>query len=176
MKRHEPWCLKPGPIICSRSKRTGRPCTRLSRRSSPPLRRIFPPQAPTPTRARTEEWNKSRFEKRTIRSDTVSAEQVCFPLVGQAARLLREVTGRRPERVCLITSAEPRRLDAQKWLHFNRVYWGIENGSHQRLDVSYHDDLCRIRSSKGILLMGMFRRLSNSLFMHWRGLQPHPEH
>jgi hypothetical protein len=24
--------------------------------------------------------------------------------------------------------------------------------------------------------MGMFRRLSNSLFVHWRDLQPHPEH
>lgn len=99
-----------------------------------------------------------------------------FPLAAQAAHLLREVTGRRPERVCLITSAEPQRLDAQKWLDLNRAYWGIESGLHQRLDVSYHDDLCRIRSSKGILLLGMFRRLSNSLFMHWRGLQPHPEH
>jgi hypothetical protein len=106
----------------------------------------------------------------------VGAEQVSFPLAAQAARLLREVTGRRPERVCLITSAAPERLDAPTWLHLNRVYWGIENGSHQRLDVSYHDDLCRIQSSKGILLMGMFRRLSNSLFMHWRALQPHPEH
>lgn len=106
----------------------------------------------------------------------MGAEQVSFPLVAQAARLLREVTGRRPERVCLITSADPKRLDAEKWLQLNRVYWGVENGLHQRLDVSYHDDLCRIRSSKGILLVGMFRRLSNSLFMHWRGLQPHPEH
>jgi hypothetical protein len=106
----------------------------------------------------------------------VGAEQVSFPLAAQAARLLRKVTGRRPESVCLITSAEPKRLNAQKWLHLNRVYWGVESGLHQRLDVSYHDDLCRIRSSKGILLMGMFRRLSNSLFMHWRGLQPHPEH
>jgi len=24
--------------------------------------------------------------------------------------------------------------------------------------------------------MGMFRRLSNSLFMEWRGAQKHPEH
>jgi hypothetical protein len=101
---------------------------------------------------------------------------VSFALAAQAARLLREVTDRDDERVCLITSAEPQRLDAQKWLKLNRVYWGIENGLHQRLDVSYDDDRCRIRDSRGIGLMGMFRRFANSLFMHWRDLQPHPEH
>jgi hypothetical protein len=101
---------------------------------------------------------------------------VSFPLAAQAARLLRETTGRNPERVCLLSSAEPQRLDAQQWLQLNRVYWGVESGLHQRLDVSYNDDRCRIRSSRGIALMGMFRRLGNSLFMHWRGLQPHPEH
>ena len=149
---------------------------RPSKNSFPPPRRVFPPQAPTPTRARTEELNKGRWERRTIRTDTVCAEQVSFPLAAQAARLLREVSGQDDERVTLLTSAEPERLDATKWLELNRAYWGIENGLHQRLDVSYHDDLCRIRDSRGIGLMGMFRRLSNSLFMHWRNLQRHPEH
>lgn len=97
-------------------------------------------------------------------------------MAAQAARLLREATGRDDERVGVITSAGPERLDAQKWLRLDRAYWGIENGLHQRLDVSYNDDRCRIRNSRSMLLMGMFRRLANSLFMHWRGFQPHPEH
>ena len=84
--------------------------------------------------------------------------------------------GKADEWVSLITSAGPSKLDAQKWLAFNRAgFGGIENGLHQRLDVSQNDDLCRIRLSPGIFVMGLFRRLSNSLFMEWRSEQPHPE-
>lgn len=100
-----------------------------------------------------------------------------FPLVAQAARLLRQTTGRDDEHVCLITDARPEELDAQKWLQLNRAgFGGIENGLHQRLDVSQNDDRCRIRHSKGMWIMGMFRRLANSLFMEWRSHQPHPEY
>lgn len=97
--------------------------------------------------------------------------------MAQAARLLRQTTDRKDEQVCLLTSAEPNELDAQKWLQLNRAgFGGIENGLHQRLDVSQNDDRCRIRQSKGMWIMGMFRRLANSLFMEWRSQQPNPEH
>lgn len=100
-----------------------------------------------------------------------------FPLVAQAARLLRQTTGRDDEHVCLLTDALPEELDAQKWLQLNRAgFGGIENGLHQRLDISHNDDRCRMRHSKGIRIIGMFRRLANSLFMEWRSHQPHPEH
>jgi hypothetical protein len=64
------------------------------------------------------------------------------------------------------------------WLHLNRAGWGIESGLHQRLDISHNDDRSRIRNCRGIWVMGMFRRLSNSLFMEWRSRQGklHPEH
>ena len=98
-----------------------------------------------------------------------------FPLVAQAARLLRQTTGRDDEHVCLVTDAPPDTLDAQKWLQLNRAgFGGIENGLHQRLDVSHNDDRCRIRHSKGIRIVGMFRRLANSLFMEWRHRQRKP--
>jgi len=79
--------------------------------------------------------------------------------------------------VCLITSAESAKLEAQKWLEFNRGgFGGIENGLHQRLDVSHNDDRCRIRHTCGMFVAGLLRRISNSLFMEWRSHQPHPEH
>ncbi len=28
--------------------------------------------------------------------------------------------------------------------------WGIENGTHQRLDVSLNDDPCRVRDTNGL--------------------------
>ena len=61
--------------------------------------------------------------------------------MAQAARLLRQTTGRDDEHVCLLTDATPDLLDAQKWLHLNRAgFGGIENGLHQRLDVSHNAD------------------------------------
>ena len=55
-------------------------------------------------------------------------------------------------------------------------FGGIENGLHQRLDVSHNDDRCRIRHDCGMFVAGLLRRISNSLFMEWRSDQPHPEH
>ena len=106
----------------------------------------------------------------------LTGEQIGFPLAEQGALLLRQVKGRKDELVSLVSSAEPEKLPAQKWLMLNRFAWGIESGTHQRLDVSYNDDRCRIRRSNGIWVMGMFRRLSNSLFMEWRSRQRKPEH
>lgn len=97
--------------------------------------------------------------------------------MAQAARLLRETTDRKPEHICLVTDAEPDELDAQEWLRLNRAgFGGIENGLHQRLDVSQNDDRCRIQQTKGMWIVGMFRRLANSLFMEWRSHQSHPEY
>ncbi len=76
----------------------------------------------------------------------------------------------------MITSASPQRLDAKTWLFLNRQGWGIESGLHQRLDVSYNDDRCRVKSDKGMLILGMYRRIANSLFMEWRQHQRRPEH
>lgn len=122
------------------------------------------------------EKNKGRLESRSLVTRSTSAEEVGFPFVAQTARLLRQTSGRKAEEVCLLTSASPDQLDAQQWLRLNRTYWGIENGLHQRLDISLNDDRCRIRTTGGLWVMGMFRRLGNSLFMQWSSTQQHPEH
>lgn len=89
----------------------------------------------------------------------------------------RLTTGRQPETVALLTSAAPQQLEAQTWLRLNRAgFGGIENGLHQRLDVSHQDDLCRVRHPKGMHLLGIFRRLANSLFMEWRSRQTKPQY
>lgn len=90
--------------------------------------------------------------------------------------MLRQTEGRKDEEVALITSVPPQKLKALPWLLLNRQSWGIESGLHQRLDISYNDDRCRVQSDKGILIFGMFRRIANSLFMEWRQRQRRPEH
>jgi hypothetical protein len=111
-----------------------------------------------------------------IRTAEVPAEDIGFPLARQVARLLRQTQGRKDEEVALVTSAPPKRLDATQWLQFNRSAWGIESGLHQRLDISYNDDRCRVQSDKGMLILGIYRRVANSLFMEWRSLQRQPRH
>jgi hypothetical protein len=111
-----------------------------------------------------------------IRTAPVSPEEVGFPFARQAARLLRQTQGRKDREVALITSAPVSLLPAMLWLLLNRQAWGIESGLHQRLDVSYNDDRCRVQNKNGMWVLGMFRRLAISLFMEWSAHQPRPEH
>ncbi len=98
-----------------------------------------------------------------------------FPFARQAARLLRQTQGRKDEEVALVTSAPAALLPARLWLRLNRKGWGIESGLHQRLDISYNDDRCRVQSDNGSWVLGMFRRVANSTFVGWRSHQPRPD-
>jgi len=120
------------------------------------------------------EKNKGVRESRTLESRPVAAEDIGFPFAAQAALLTRQHVGRKDETVGLITDLTPQELPPLHWLQANRQGWGIENGTHQRLDVSLNDDRCRVRSTNGIWILGMMRRLVISLFMEWRGRQTKP--
>jgi len=128
----------------------------------------------TPTRARTVEKNKGVSESRTLESRPVAAEDIGFPFAAQAALVTRQHVGRKDETVGLITDLSPQELPAQAWLRANRQAWGIENGTHQRLDVSLNDDRCRVRNPNGLWILGMLRRVAISLYTHWRERQPRP--
>jgi hypothetical protein len=100
---------------------------------------------------------------------------VGFPLARQAARLLRQTKGRKDEEVALITSAPAAVLTAVLWLGLNRQGWGIESGLHQRLDISYNDDRCRVQNDHALWNLGMFRRLAVSLSVEWNTHQRRPD-
>ena len=120
------------------------------------------------------EKNKGVPESRTLESRPVAAEDVGFPFAAQAALIIRQHVGRKDETVGLITDLSPQELPAQAWLRANRQGWGIENGTHQRLDVSLNDDRCRVRNANGLWILGMLRRLAISLYTHWRKRQLKP--
>jgi hypothetical protein len=118
------------------------------------------------------EKNKGVQESRTLETRLAASENLGFPFAAQAAMLVRQHAGRKDETVALVTSLPPEALNARQWLQANRHAWGIENGLHQRLDVSLNDDRCRVRNPNGLWVLGMFRRLVNSLFMQWRSQHP----
>lgn len=97
---------------------------------------------------------------------------MCFPFAAQAARVYRKIGKHKPETVYLISSRPAEQMDAQQWLKANRQYWGIESGTHQRLDVTANEDRCRVRTPNAVLILGMFRRLAISLFVEWRSRDP----
>jgi hypothetical protein len=111
-----------------------------------------------------------------LESRPAAAENIGFPFAAQVALLTRQHVGRKNETVGLITDLAPDQLSAAQWLKTNRLGWGIENGTHQRLDVSLNDDRCRVRSTNALWILGMLRRLVISLYMHWRSRHPRPQH
>ena len=111
-----------------------------------------------------------------LRSRAASPEEIDFPCVEQVALLRRHLRQHQPEIVALVTSLPPEKLDAAQWLADNRAAWAIENGLHLRLDVSHRDDQCRVRLPRSMRVMGLLRRFSHSLFMHWRSRQNKPQH
>jgi hypothetical protein len=74
----------------------------------------------------------------------------------------------------LATSREPGQMGAEAFLGHNRQYWGIENGTHQRLDCSALEDRLRIHDSNAVEILGFFHRVSISLFVAWADRQPNP--
>lgn len=129
-----------------------------------------------PAAVRWTDLEKGRLVTRTLVARELDGETLGFPLVAQAARLLRQREGKAPESVELITSRPARELSPDQWLEANITHWSIEIGLHARLDASRHDDRCRLRRRKAVRLHGMFNRWANSLFMHWRSLQPNAPH
>ncbi len=77
----------------------------------------------------------------------------------------------KPEWDWLATSREPDKMEPETFLGNNRQYWGIENGTHQRLDCSALEDRLRIHDRNAVAVLGLFHRTSIALFMAWAGKQ-----
>ena len=78
----------------------------------------------------------------------------------------------KPEVDWLATSRASAQMGAEAFLGNNRQYWGIENGTHQRLDCSALEDRLRIHNPNAVEILGFFHRVSISLFVAWADKQP----
>jgi hypothetical protein len=78
----------------------------------------------------------------------------------------------KPELDWLATSRTPAQMGAEAFLGNNRQYWGIENGTHQRLDCSVLEDRLRVHDPNAVEILGFFHRASISLFVAWAEKQP----
>jgi hypothetical protein len=78
----------------------------------------------------------------------------------------------KPEIDWLATSRTPAQMGPEAFLDNNRQYWGIENGTHQRLDCSTLEDRLRVHEPNAVKILGFFHRVSISLFVAWAQKQP----
>jgi len=64
----------------------------------------------------------------------------------------------------LVTSRPAGQLEPADILQLRRRHWGIESICHQRLDLSLHEDRSRVRSVRGVAVLGLLSRDSLALF------------
>ena len=134
-------------------------------------RTLFPPKSQTSI-AQTCELNRGRMEARCLRAFDTNAAATAFPFVEQAARLTRCIdSNKNPadeiQTEYLLCSLPATVLCAQKMLHADRRYWGIETGLHLRLDVIAGEDRSRVRHRTSALNLAMVRRAVVSVAVHW---------
>lgn len=71
------------------------------------------------------------------------------------------------ETVWIATSLPAYRADPEKLLNLVRLYWLIEGGCHQRLDVSADEDRSRVRRKTAATALGLLTRIALALFLPW---------
>ncbi|HEV8544554.1 MAG TPA: hypothetical protein VGR78_19365 [Verrucomicrobiae bacterium] len=129
----------------------------------------FFPQDPTKI-AERQEINRGRKERRQLRLQNTDPEQVCFVGAAQIGQLQSGTINKGKASTKswpIITSADPKAWSAKALLQARRDYWGIEGVFHQRLDATLDEDRSRTRTSNGLTVLGMFRRLAVSLATAW---------
>ena len=130
---------------------------------------FFPPPNPTKT-AQRQETNRGRKERRDLRLQDTSPEQVRFVAAAKIGHLQSRTLakGKASDKSWpVLTSADPKAWNAKDLLQCRRDYWGIEGVFHQRLDASLDEDRSRVRTARGLTVLGMFRRLAVSLATAW---------
>ena len=120
--------------------------------------------------------NRSRHERRSLRWVAAEAETLCCAFARSVVEITRETTvlggkhkgHRSMERVVYVSSLEFDPARAPELPRRIRLYWDIEGGLHQRLDVSGAEDASRVRNRNAILVLGILRRAAVSLYYDWR--------
>jgi hypothetical protein len=74
-----------------------------------------------------------------------------------------------------IAAGEGQRRRGENAVSFSYPYWGIENGLHWVLDVSFDEDACRIRKDRGAQTFSVLRHIALNLLrresQHKRGIK-----
>ena len=119
--------------------------------------------------------NRSRYERRSLRWVATTAETLCCCAARSVVEVTREVRvlsgkdkGKSSFEICYyVSSLELEQSRAEKLLETIRLYWSIESGLHQRLDVTADEDSSRVRNRNAIKVLGILRRSTIGIYYQW---------
>jgi len=129
--------------------------------------------------AASEELNRSRYEKRSLRWIGTDPEKVACVAARSIIEITREVnylSGKKKgletkETLYYVSSHEMVPERAREMLELIRKYWAIEGLLHQSLDVSAREDESRVKNRNALLILGIARRSVIGLKKDWVPLQ-----
>lgn len=128
------------------------------------------------TAASVEVDNRSRYERRSLRWVAATAEALCCCAARSVVEVTREVRvlrgkdkGKSSTEICYyVCSLELDEARADELLELIRMYWTIEGGLHQRLDVTAGEDSSRVRNRNALTVLGILRRSAIGIYFQWR--------
>jgi len=116
------------------------------------------------TSARTVDARNGRIEERKVTVSSLLAEYSEWPYLAQVFKLERHVSVvGKPDTTEVhygITSMPASVADAARILEVVRAHWGIENGLHQRRDVTMEEDVMRVRNGNAPHLLASLNNLA----------------
>ena len=107
-----------------------------------------------------------RIEKRSLTASSLLQGSSDWPHLAQVFRVEYETTNKKSGEITHFTTygvssqcqASPKML-----LHQVRNHWGIEGASHQRRDVTFHEDFCDLRRGHSAHLMAILNNIAIAL-------------
>jgi len=114
--------------------------------------------------ATTPSKGHGRLEVRTLTASSQLNDFLDWPFLQQVFKLERWVTVQktgqtRHEIIYGITSLSAEEASPEQLLHMLRSYWGIENGSHYRRDVTLREDQTRFTKDSAAHIMCIFNNI-----------------
>lgn len=141
---------------------------------APPTPTVLGGMVPTDLRtARTVTKGHGRRETRQITVSRSLKGYSDWPGLDQVFRIERERVLLKEGKVTRevvegLTSLAPRQASARQLLDDTRDYWGIENGLHDRRDVTFHEDATRLTKGNAGRVMAILNNLVIGLLC-WAG-------
>lgn len=117
-----------------------------------------------------------RKEYRALVAKPIEPKELGLAGALQLARVDRQIGAKgKVNQTWLVASRATGQLSELEWLKLEQQRWGIENRTHHTLDVTHREDESRVRQPNAATVLGIFRRLSNSLKQVWAKGRPKRE-
>jgi len=121
--------------------------------------------------AQTLDKGPGRLEQRRLTASRALNDSLAWPYVGQGLKMARETYAcrkqqTRSEIVYGMTSWPAAQAEAARLMALVRHHWSIANGLHDRRDVTFQEDACRMKSRMAAQVLAVLNTLAIGVIRH----------